>query len=680
MRFPKPSLLARVALSLAAVGLLPLAISSFGLVDLNRDAMVDQVLHTHLVAAQSAAVQVSAFVSTRDSLARGAASNPALLDPRSPEARSFLADNLGAWANLGVLAVEVADPRGERVIQAQLRGVQERVAAALAPDARLPLVAVPAMPATSATAATPGGGLTLRITAPLPNGAGLLRLVCDGGSLRDLAALDSLGAEADLVVADRQGRVLLGTAPDLSAFPGGLTKVALPGVVRGAGRFEAPDGEILGAYAPVPESDWVVVSRQPARVAEAVAVRLRRRSLLAIGAALLLIGALSVMAWGGMVRPIRELIEGQRRLAGMAGLSSLEPGEDRPKGGDEIGDLRRAFEALERSLADRSLLDNIFLGRYQVIEPLGTGAMGSVFRGWDPKLQRPVALKTVRLDREGFEAGRRKQLLETLLREAVTLARLSHPCVVPIYDVEDSPEGAFIAMGLVEGVNLETLLWRKGRLSPSQAVPLGAAIARALEAAHANGVVHRDIKPANVLLGWDGSILVSDFGIAELLAAAGEGGKMIVGTPGYVPPETLEQGDYARPGDLFALGVVLYRSLRGVHPFAGGNLSDIVRATLTRTVPPLSRTVPDMPIELDRLVLGLLEKDETARPSNAGAVAAELEVIAAARGYRWSLDLPRDTLEPRAASGSTQRLSRSRTIAVTNEQREAQRKERERRA
>jgi serine/threonine-protein kinase len=659
MRIPQLSLLSRVALALAAVGLLPLAISSFGLVDLNRDAMVDQVLHTHLVAAQSAAVQVSAFVSTRAALARGAASNGALADPRSPEARAFLAGNLAAWADLGVLAVEVTDPRGERVIQAQLRGVQRRVGLALAPDYRSSLVAVPG---TGGIGGIGGRELTMRLTVPLPNGAGLLRLVCDGGSLRDLAALGSLGAEADLLVADRQGRVLLGKVSDLKGFPDGLVKNALSGLISGAGRFRKADGEeILGAYAPIPDSGWVVISRQPARVAEAVAVRLRRQSLLAIGAALALIGALSVFAWRGIVRPVRELVEAQRRLARLPAASQ------EPQGGDEIGELRRSFEALERSLSDRSLLDNVFLGRYQVVEPLGTGAMGSVFRGWDPKLQRPVALKTVRLG-AGGESGKRRQLLDTLLREAVTLARLSHPHVVPVYDLEDSPEGAFIAMGLVDGVNLETLLWEHGRMSPARAVPLGAAIARALEAAHSQGIVHRDIKPANVLLGWDGTIQVSDFGIAELLATA-ESGKQVVGTPGYVPPETLERGEYGKAGDLFALGVILYRALRGIHPFSGSTPPEIVRATLLRVVPPLARTLPDLPIELDRLVLSLLEKDNTLRPGDAGAVAAELERIAASHQYRWSLGLTRESLAAQSAV-ATQRLSaRSRTVPFTRAQR-----------
>lgn len=613
------SLLGRVALALAAVALLPLAISSFGLVDLNRDALVDQVLRTHAVAAQTAASRLSSFLSTRAALARGAAANPVLADPRSDEARRFLAENLKAWADLGVLAVQVADPAGGEVIRAQLRGGQaamtERIAAALAGGPGPALLALP--------------GGAVRLTAPLPGGAGLLRLVCDGGRLREAVSASALGEEAEIAVADRRGRTVLG-AGSLAGFPEAMVRGALPGLLSGAGRFQGADGqEVLGAWAPVPDSDWVVLSRQPTRVAEAVAGRLRRRSAAAIGTALLLIAGLSAVAWGSLVRPIRDLVEAQRRLA------QLPPSQT---GGDEIEELRRSFEALERSLSDRRYLENVFLGRYQVVEPLGTGAMGSVFRAWDPKLQRGVALKTVRLD-PALVPEKRRKLLETLLREAVTLARLSHPHVVPVYDVEDSPAGAFVAMELVDGMNLESLLWKRGRLPAAQAVPLGAAIARALAAAHANGFVHRDVKPANVLLGRDGSIKVSDFGISELLATNTDRGKAVFGTPGYVPPETLERGEYGTSGDLFALGAVLYRCLRGIHPFAGGNVPEIVKATLLRPVQPLSRTVPDLPPGLEDLVLRLLDKESALRPRSAEAVAAELEALAATLGWRWSLDL-----------------------------------------
>ena len=644
IRLPRLPLLGRVALALAAVALVPLAISSFGLVDLNQDALEEQVLRTHGVAAQTAASRVASFLSTRTALARSAASNPVLSDPRSGEARRFLAESLGAWADLGVLAIQVAGPGGDEVIRAQLRGDPRRIEKALEAASGPGVLALP--------------GAILRVTEPLPGGVGLLRVICDGAPLQDVVAAVELGDEAQLAVTDRDGRIVLG-AEGLSPFPEDMLRTALPGLVSGAGRFHGSGGDVLGAYAPVPDSDWIVLSRQPTRVAEAVAADLRKRSAMAVGAAVLLIAVLSAAAWWSVVRPIRELVEAQRRLV------QLPPHAE--GGGDEIDELRRSFQALERSLSDRRYLDNVFLGRYQVVEPLGGGAMGSVFRGWDPKLQRGVALKTVRLD-SNLLADKRKQLMETLLREAVTLARLSHPNVVPVYDVEDSPEGAFVAMELVDGMNLEVLLWKRGRLPVSQSVTLGAAIARALAAAHAHGFVHRDVKPANVLLGLDGSIKVSDFGISEVVAANTDRGKAVFGTPGYVPPETLEHGEYGMSGDLFALGAVLYRCLRGIHPFAGGNVREIVKATMLRPVQPLSRTAPDLPREVETLVLRLLEKDPFLRPQSAAEIADELEAIAGARGYRWNPEDPGEPVpEPPAETRSQWISTFGKTVPLSKE-------------
>jgi len=305
--------------------------------------------------------------------------------------------------------------------------------------------------------------------------------------------------------------------------------------------------------------------------------------------------------------------------------------------GDEIADLRQTFDLLQRSLAARSTLDNVFLGRYRVIEALGAGAMGTVFRGWDPRLQRPVALKTIKLA-GGLEEERRKDLLATLTREAVTVARLNHPNVVAVYDLEDAPEAAFIAMELVDGMTLETLIGRRHKLSPDEVIPLGMAIARGLAAAHAQGIVHRDVKPANVLLGADGSIKVSDFGIAGLLAASAEDADTIFGTPGYLPPESLRGGMHGKSGDLFSLGVVLYICLTGAMPFRGTEVGDILRNTLFGQVRPLGRQVPDLPAELESLVEHLLEREVDRRPSSADAVAAELESLATARGLRWRFD------------------------------------------
>jgi hypothetical protein len=631
LRVPRLRLLPRVALALAAVGLLPLAISYVGLSGVNRDALFDQVLNTHALAARTAADRVEAFLDTRLSLARGAAASPALADPRSPAAQELLARSLQAWSSLGVEAVAVVDPAGETVVRAQLReaGLPRRVEAALALRKAGPVAAVPGeKPA------------LIRIAAPLAGGNGAVVLVCDGAPLADLAHPVELGGEADLALADADGRVMVGDAASLAPFPKALVRAALAGRVAGAGRFRDRGGaEVLGAYSPVPVAGWVVLSRQPARMAEAVAWRLRERSALAFGAALVLIALLLAGAWLAVVRPIRDLAREQRELAGAKPPSA---------GGDEISDLRRSFEALRRGLAERRALDDVFLGRYQVIELLASGGMGAVFRGRDPKLQRPVALKTLRLGSD-LPPEKRSQRTEQLVREAVTAARFSHPNVVAVSDVADSPEGAFIAMELVQGLSLEQLLIRRGRLSVAEVVPLGAAIARGLAAAHAHEIVHRDVKPANVMLGRDGSIKVTDFGIADLVAKATQADGLVFGTPGYLPPEALRGAGHGPAGDLFGLGVILYESLAGAKPFGGFEVADVVETTLFGVLRPLSSRVEEnVPRELESLVQHLLDRDPARRPSRAAAVADELDRLAAERGLRWRLE-EKAAQQPRAA-------------------------------
>jgi len=624
VKLPRLRLLTRVALALGAVGLLPLAISYVGLVGVNREALFDQVLNTHALAARTAADRVESYLDTRLSLARGMAANRALADPRSPAAQELLAGSLQAWSDLGVQAVAVVNAGGEEVVRAQLKGAPPAVAAALRLPAAGPVAAVPTVPESA-------GPPAIRISAPLPGGAGRVVLVCGGSGLAGVVRTDELGGEAELAVADRGGRVVVGDARSLNLFPRGLVDAALGGRVAGAGRFRGRQGEeVLGAYAPVEAAGWAVLSSQPARVAEAVAGRLRRRSALAFGAALLLIALLLAAAWAAVVRPIRDLAREQRELA-RAGPA--------PAGRDEIDDLRKSFEALRRGLDERRALDDVFLGRYQVVELLATGGMGAVFRGLDPRLQRPVALKTLRLAGD-LPPEKRRQRIEQLVREAVTAARFSHPNVVTVYDVAESSEGAYIAMELVEGVSLERLLLQRGRLRPAEVIPLGAAIARGLAAAHARDVVHRDVKPANVMLGRDGSIKVADFGIADLIAATARADGLVFGTPGYLPPEALRGAGHNRAGDLFALGVVLYECLAGVKPFGGGlDVSDIIQATLFGPIRPLAPRVEEpLPEGLEAIVLELLERDNFLRPANAAAVADALDRLAAERGLRWRLE------------------------------------------
>ena len=280
--------------------------------------------------------------------------------------------------------------------------------------------------------------------------------------------------------------------------------------------------------------------------------------------------------------------------------------------------------------------------------------MGTVFRGWDPKLKRPVALKTVRLDTK-LKGRQRQELVQRLLSEAVTVARFNHPNIVAVFDVEDHPEGAYVAMELVDGDSLELVIWRGNRMPAAQVVPLGAAIAKALEAAHQHGIVHRDVKPANVLLGRDGSIKVTDFGISELLSSLAPSEDLVFGTPGFVPPETLRGKAYDQAGDLWSLGAVLYTCVVGRPPFDGKSVKEVIRRTLFGVVEPPGKLVQDVPPELDELIMALLSREPQQRPSDAARVAEQLEQLARRHGFRWQT--PQTAGDP-ASSDESQQESR----------------------
>jgi serine/threonine-protein kinase len=353
---------------------------------------------------------------------------------------------------------------------------------------------------------------------------------------------------------------------------------------------------------------------------------MQRQASLAVALALLLSAGLSVVAYRSVIRPVRELVQAQHRLA---------RGGAKATSGNEIEQLRAGVSMLERQTLDREAIGRIFLGRYLVTEILGSGGMGTVFKGWDPKLQRHVALKTVHVD-EKKKPDTHAEQRSSLVSEAVTLARLNHPNIVAVYDVEDSHQVAFIAMQFVEGTNLDRLLGRVGSLSLAQAVPLAAAIAHGLAAAHGHGVVHRDVKPGNVLLGTDGSIKVTDFGIAGHVTSVVQDA-VVFGTPGYMPPEVLRGAKFEPGGDLFALGVVLYECLVGMPPFGTGDPQETIMRTQTATPPPLRARNSAVPPELEAFTLGLLEKDPATRsPSSASAAGEQLEAMARANGWQWS--------------------------------------------
>ncbi len=624
-------LLTKVAFALGAAALVPLLVVPF-LLRLNVEALREQVLRTHALAARGTSERAGAWLSALGTSAATLAASPEIAaDPRSDAARSLLAGLLQARAE--VAAVAVVAPQGDEFVRVQAREQAQAATALLALPGKQPLLV-----------RRHDGVPWVRLSADLPEAGGQVRVVADARALDELLDPEELGAEARLALFDAAGVPLFGADATASDFPPALIELGRTRRLSGAGSYPAAGGgeEVLGACAPVPGATWFVLSRQPARVAERAATRMRRRSFVALGAALALVVALSFAAQRSVIRPLREVVQAQRRLLHGAG---------RVRSRDEIEQLRASFALLEGEARDREALGHVFLGRYLVVDVIASGGMGTVFRGWDPRLQRPVALKTVRLD-QAVPGVRRGDLVTSLLNEAVTVARLNHPHIVAVYDVEDLPEATFIAMEYVEGQSLADHMADLGALPPQRVAPLGAAIARGLAAAHARQVVHRDMKPANVLLGNDHAVKVTDFGIAGLLTSLAGPANMVFGTPGYLPPEALRGEGQGVAGDLFALGVVLYEALTGDRLYWGDELSVVTRRTLEEPVTPLRERLPKIPPELEHVVLALLDKNPGRRPASAQEVAVDLERLCTREGWEWLLPPAPQQLAPRERQAS----------------------------
>ncbi len=604
------SLLTKTVLMLMATGLLPIAISFYQL-RANKDALREQVHRTHMVATRTTASRISALVEGLRSQARSVATNPVLYtSARSPAAAELLRGTL--YAQQRIAAVAVFNSAGESVLLARRPEWREELAAEAIYDAEAP----------------PAGVFRLerrwlRIREPLPEQLGDVVLVASVEDLGEEIAANELGDEAYLALATLDGEVLFGPESDLSAFPEPLRELALSGNLR-SGNTPATE-EAVGAFALVPALPWAVLSRQSARVVNVAREQIRRATWVAVILALALTLGISAGANATVVRPLRRLLHAQQGLIGERAAS----------GGSEIAQLEASFAILEQRVRDREKLDKVFLGRYQVVDVLGSGAMGTVFKGYDPKLERPLALKTIRL---ASEPDRREKLITALRREAVTSAGFSHPNIVTVYDMADEGKAAFIAMEFVDGVTLEQLVAAQGRLDWRQAVLVAGAVARALEAAHEHGRVHQDVKPANLLLGRDHSIKVSDFGISQAITAANPSRDTICGTPGYIAPESLEGAGYSPRSDLFALGVLLHEALTGEHPFAAKNLRLTVMNTLYHDPPPIDRVYPDVPEALSKIVAQLIEKDPAKRPQAAAEVARRCERMAARLELEWQFE------------------------------------------
>jgi len=263
------------------------------------------------------------------------------------------------------------------------------------------------------------------------------------------------------------------------------------------------------------------------------------------------------------------------------------------------------------------------LGRYKILKELGRGAMGLVYLGKDPTIQRFVAIKTMRLD-QIEEPDKVQEIKVRFFREAESAGRLSHPNIVTIYDAGEQDELGYIAMELVEGQSLKD--WaRKPNLMPLlQVVPTLASVAEALDYAHQQGVVHRDIKPANIMITKDRLVKVMDFGIAKMVSSSKTQTDVVLGTPTYMSPEQIAGKKVDGRSDVFSLGVVLFELLTGQPPFTADNLSALLFAIAHHPHPDLHTLRPELPPMFQEVVNRALQKELPQRYRRAGELAQDL--------------------------------------------------------
>lgn len=289
-------------------------------------------------------------------------------------------------------------------------------------------------------------------------------------------------------------------------------------------------------------------------------------------------------------------------------------------------------------------------GRYEILNELGRGAMGVVYKARDPQIDRVVALKTISL--RGQEPDAEKEFRMRFLNEAQAAGRLHHPGIVSVFDVGEDTENRdpYIVLEYVAGEALNRILARERKLPLEQALRLTEEIASALDYAHEQGVTHRDIKPSNILINQEGRAKIADFGIAKLNLASLTIPGRVLGTPAYMAPEQLSGTSSDGRSDLFSLGVILYAMVVGHSPFQGDSATTVCFKVANREPVPASALDLNLPRELDAVISTAMAKDPKRRFQHGAEFA---EAVAELR-----------TLYPPESTSVSRTGTRTRTVTV----------------
>ena len=267
-------------------------------------------------------------------------------------------------------------------------------------------------------------------------------------------------------------------------------------------------------------------------------------------------------------------------------------------------------------------------GRYEVLAELGDGAMGRVYKAWDPVVTRAVAIKTIKTER--LPKAQSAEYLERFRREAQAAGGLNHPNIVNIFDIGDD----HIVMECIEGQNLQDRIRQEGRLSPDAVSALLGPIAEALDHAHAAGIIHRDIKPANIMIQADGQPKLTDFGVARVADSAMTATGEILGSPTYMSPEQVAGLEVTPRSDVYSLAVVAYEALTGQPPFQGKTITAVISRVMHEKPPPPRRWNAELPTRYDDVFARALAKE----PAERFATASELVSALDLRSFELALD------------------------------------------
>jgi serine/threonine protein kinase len=262
------------------------------------------------------------------------------------------------------------------------------------------------------------------------------------------------------------------------------------------------------------------------------------------------------------------------------------------------------------------------LGRYEVLDEIGQGAMGVVYKARDPLIDRVVAIKTINLS---MAMDEKEEYEGRFYQEAKAAGRLNHPNIVTIYDVGKSGNVAYIAMEFLEGRELRDIMNDGALLPVDQVLHIVAQVAQGLAYAHEHDIVHRDVKPSNIMVIRDGHVKITDFGIARMASSSVRTQTgMVLGSPKYMSPEQVMGKAIDQRSDIFSLGVMLYEMLTGEAPFNGENVNAIMYQTLNAIPPPPSMVNPAIPEMVNFIVAKALAKGMEDRYQNAKDFAVDL--------------------------------------------------------